>query len=243
MGNPYFVYKGVDSRDMHLIIENDVSYPSPEHDVEFVEVLGRDGDLAVNNRRLKGVDFSLPVVIRPTGDVTVSEVASKVSEWLKSDVGWHSLRTSESGRYEYTAMIYEQFDIQETLRNYGRTVLTFRLKPLKRHIGNKELIISNGTVLYNPEKRQSKPFIRISGQGDITVKKNGRDWLILRSVQDYITVDSDMMIVYKDGLAQYNKMVGILTPLFPVLDQGENQITWTGNVTEFRITPRWEAII
>lgn len=243
MVNAYFIYKGVDSRDMNLIIENDVSYPSPESDIELIEVVGRDGDLAVDNKRLKGVDFSLPVVIKTSDNTTVNKTAHKINQWLKSDVGWHTLRISVDDDYEYIAMIYEQFDIQETLKNYGRTIITFRLKPFKRRTGEKEIIITNGTILHNPEDRPSKPLIHIIGQGDITVKKNGEDWFILRSVQDYITIDSEMMGVYKDDLAQFNKMVGVLNPMFPLLDKGDNEITWVGNVTKFEITPRWEAIV
>lgn len=226
---------------MHLYIENDVAFPSPEADVEFVEVLGRDGDVAIDNERLKSTNFSLPIRLKLPPNKDINKVATDISNWLKGEIGWFPLRFSGSPDYEYIAMMYEQFDVQETLKQYGRTVLTFRLQPYKRRIGQKTLIVTNGTTLSNTESRKAKPLIHIEGTGDINFKNNDEDWLKLRSVDRHITVDSDLMSVYKNDEPQYNKMID-MKPMFPLLYKGNNKITWTGNVTRVEIQPRWEVI-
>jgi predicted phage tail component-like protein len=241
MTRAWFEYNGVNSTDMHLYIENDVAFPSPEADVEFVEVLGRDGDVAVNNERLRSVNFSLPIRLKLPSNKDINKVATDISNWLKSEIGWSPLRFSGSPDYEYIAMMYEQYDIQETLKQYGRTVLTFRLKPYKRRIGQKTLILENGTTLSNTESREAKPLIHVEGTGDINFKNNDEDWLKLRSVDGHITIDSDLMSVYKDDSPQYDKMID-MKPMFPLLYKGNNKITWSGNVHKVTILPRWEAI-
>ena len=238
-----FEYKGVNSLDMYMRIRNEIIFTSPEADVDFVEVLGRDGELAIDNERLKGVPFSIPVTLKLPEDITIEQVASEIAAWLKNDVGWYPLRFSGSPDYEYLAIYTEQFKVAETLKNYGKTVLTFKLKPYKRRIGNDSLNLTNGATLYNAEKRTSKPLITIDGQGDITLKKNGVDWLVLTAVDGSVTVDSETMSVFKGTLPQFNKMNGNLSPMFPVLPPGENTITWVGNATKVTINPRWEAVV
>lgn len=242
MSNAWFEYKGVNSLDMNLQIVNDISFPSPEADVEFIEVLGRDGELAISHDRLKGVPFSIPVKLKAPQNKDVNTIATKISEWLKTEVGWYPLKFSGSTDYEYIAICYERFDILENLKQYGRTVINFRLKPYKRRIDNQIIELSNGDTLTNPENRESKPLIIIEGSGDITFQNNGVDWLILKGVDDLIVVDTEMMSVYKDDRAESNKMISTLKPMFPILTPGDNEITWTGNITKIEIHPRWEVI-
>lgn len=243
MASAWFEYKGINSLDMYLTIENDISFFSPEADVEFIEVLGRDGELAIDRKRLKGGPMPFPVRLRLPEGHTVDEAATKISEWLKNDIGWYPLRFSGSPGYEYEAILTERFDIQETLRTYGKTVIPFRLKPYKYRVGaNDPMELQNGAILFNSEKRPAAPLIRIEGNGDIALQNNGEDWLVLRSVDGSITIDSKAMSIYKGARTEFDKMNGNLRPLFPLLNPGENEITWTGNVTKLEITPRWEAV-
>lgn len=228
---------------MHLYILNDISFPSPEADIEFLEVMGKDGDVALDKKRLKGVNFAIPVKIKLPDNVDVNQIATEISNWLKTDVNWQPLRFSGSTKYEYIAMCTEQFDVAETLKQYGRTVITFRLKPYKRRIDNRSITLSNGTTLFNSEKRPSKPLITIDGQGDITLQNNGVNWLVLTAVDGSIVINSEMMSVYRAQMPQFYKMNSSLSPMFPQLDPGDNKITWTGTVTKLEIEPRWEAIL
>ena len=227
---------------MHLRIENSISFPSPEADISLIEVLGKDGELAVDNNRLKGVSFSIPIKLKLPRNIDVNTQATRISEWLKNDIDWHPLRFSGSPKYEYIAICYQQFDIAETLKNYGRTVISFRLKPYKRRVDNRAIEIENGMILVNPEKRISKPLIYIEGSGNIVIQNNDEDWLIINNIEGYITIDSELMNVYKDDTNQFNKMNGELSPLFPILKSGNNAITWNGNITKLEIEPRWEAV-
>ena len=240
MDRAWFEYNGVNSMDMYIDIENNISFPSPEADIDFIEVLGRDGDVAIDNQRLKTVNFSIPIRLRLPQDKDVNEVATQISNWLKSDIGWHDLQFSGSPDYKYIAIQHEQFDISETLKRYGKTIINFKLKPYKRKIYTYPVVVTNGMNIVNDGMRNSKPLIKLSGTGDITLKNNGRDWLKLRAVDQEITVDSEQMSVYRDIRPQYDKMIDLGD--FPILYTGNNVISWTGNVTRLEIEPRWEAI-
>lgn len=244
MNEAYFEYKGRRSTEFGLRIHNTLSITTPEQDIELLEVAGNDGDIAFDKKRLKGVDKSFPCTLFVPEGKNVDVIAKEISEWLRTDVGWDKLVFSGYEGYEFEALCYETFDIEETLRNRGKTVINFRLKPYKFRVGGRNILaITNGQTIVNIEKRASKPLIKITGNGDITIKNNDVNWLVLKSVDAYITIDTATMSVYKDGNPQFSKMNASLKPLFPLLDVGENKITWTGAVNKFEITPRWEAVI
>ena len=243
MAEAWFEYNGINSKDMNIKIENDVSFPSPEADIEFVEVLGKDGELAIDNNRLKGVKFSLPIQLRTSNGVSVNDQATDISEWLKGEIGWFPLKFSGQPDFDYIAICYEQFDIKETLKSFGKTVITFRLKPTKIRNDSTLTEIQNGNTLTNARKKATEPYIKITGTGNIIVQNNGLDWLILTGIEEYIEIDSEVMTAYKNDLLQNDKMNGLLTPMFPLLESGDNVITWTGTVTKFEIHTRWGAIV
>lgn len=243
MSNAWFEFNGVNSLDMHLRIENDISFSSPEADIDFIEVVGRDGDLAIDYGRLKSTEKPFPVTLDLPEGHSINKAASDISQWLKGDKGWFPLLFSGEEDHYYMAMCYQQFDIKETLKTFGKTVITFKVMPVKYRLDNDAFTISNGQALFNPEKRASEPLITVRGMGDVTLQNNGADWLMLRSVDGELTVDSQLMSVFKNDLPAYDKMIGELSPMFPILSPGENVITWTGNVTEILIEPRWEAIL
>lgn len=244
MSEAYFEYKGRKSTEFGLRIQNALSITTPERDIELMEVPGKDGDLAFDKKRLKGVPKPFLCTLDVPDGMTVDLVAKQISEWLRTDVGWSKLVFSGYEGYEYEALCYETFDIEETLKTRGRTVINFRLKPYKFKIGSNSLIVlTNGQTLTNPEKRNAKPLIKITATGNVTLKNNGVEWLILTAVDGYLTIDSAQMSAHKDGLQQFHKMNANIKPLFPLLYPGENKITWTGTVTKVEITPRWEAVV
>lgn len=239
----HFHYGGHNSMDMGLKISADTTYTSPGYDVEFEEVDGRDGDMAVDNKRLLPFIYPIHTFLEPES-MSIERAASKVSQWLKEDVRYKPLRLSWDSEYEYSAIFYDQYDIRDLLPRFGKIALNFKCHPIKYHLsGLQKKSFLTGAYLYNPEKRAAKPLIEITGSGNITLKNNGEDWLILTAVDGAITIDSQSMSVYKGDAAAFNKMNAGLKPLFPLLAPGSNELTWTGNVSKIEITPRWEAVV
>ena len=235
----WFRFNGVDSRDYNIKIHKDVFFVSPERDISFVQVPGRDGDLAIDNGRYNAYDYSIPITLNLKDSDNVDRQTKRITEWLKTNE-WGTLELSWSPDYQYKAICFQTFDMARTLETFGRTVINFRLQPIKYQ--SKEVILTDGYTLVNRENRASKPLIHIEGTGDITINKNGVEWLVLTSVDNYITIDSELMSVYKDNLPQYEKMNSSIRPLFPVIDPGENTFTITGNATSITMDCRWESV-
>ena len=87
----------------------------------------------------------------------------------------------------------------------------------------------------------SNPLIKVIGSGDVTININNQK-LILKGLEDEIEVDCEIMNAYKkvnnDIVLLNNKMYSG----FPVLEEGNNNISWVGNISQIEITPRWVVL-
>ncbi|PTQ84790.1 phage-related protein [Trichococcus patagoniensis] len=239
-----FVYGGIVSSDMSLVISKDTAQTSPEASVSFQNIPGRDGSLIIDNKRLNNFTYPIHTYLRPEMGLDINEAASRISQWLKGNVRYRELYLSWDSNYLYKAVYNEQFSITDILPRFGKIALNFKCHPIKYLISGQNAIpLTSGQTLLNPEKRAAKPLISITGTGDITLKKNGANWLILNDIDGSVTVDSESKSVYKDGPNLFEKMNATLSPLFPQLDVGTNVITWAEAGFSVSITPRWEAIV
>ena len=104
--------------------------------------------------------------------------------------------------------------------------------------GKREIRILEPGKIYNPEDWESRPYIKIVGNGDITLFINN-DSFPIRGVDGYIEVDSEMQMAYK-GTELQNDKTAFSVP--PVLLPGANNISFTGEVKEIIIIPRWRCL-
>lgn len=236
----YFEYLGKKSTDFGLRIEEGISFDSPELDLEFVEIKGRDGDVPVDNERLKSVNKTFPVTMFPINTKSKSEQMTDISNWLKSNKAYVPLTVANEPLYIYLALYHEQYGIEQFLRYYGRAVLNFKIMPYKfLTTGISEIAL--GTSLTNPTQRQARPKLIVEGSGNITITIGSSVWK-LRDVDGGVVIDSlfDNVTSLDGQRPAWDK---ITTYPLPKINPGQNAVTVTGSVTEIKIIPRWEVIV
>lgn len=82
----------------------------------------------------------------------------------------------------------------------------------------------------NPGTVESEPITTIYGSGDISVTLGSSTFSML-GLDDYVTINSEMMDAYKDTELRNNIMIGD----FPTLDTGQSKVSWSGNVASINI--------
>ena len=92
MAERYFKYLGKTSNDFNLTINPGVSNTSPARDIEYIAVNGLDGEVSIDNNRLKNVTKSFPVT---SDGVDIEDNITAISNWLKGSRGWNQLEDSE----------------------------------------------------------------------------------------------------------------------------------------------------
>ena len=156
--------------------------------------------------------------------------------WLSSEVGYMELIDAYDPNYYRLAAYADAYNLEQELPCLGKSTIQFNCKPFKYLIeGRRVITLTAASSLHNPEFFSSKPYIKITGSGNITLSVNNNNF-VFKNVDEYIEIDSEIMNAYKGTTSQNSKM---FTPTFPEFKKGDNSISWTGSVTKVEIIPRW----
>jgi len=243
----YFKYNGRKSTEFGIRILNDLSLTPAERDITTVEILGRHGDLTIDNKRYKSlvkeIKFDVLVdkvrVNHGADGRALFNTALRISDWLNVK-GYHDFEWSMYPEFLYKATMQDTYSIHDTIRTKGRGVITVKFYPIMFYKSfSHERRIESETNIFNKGNVEALPLIRLVPKTDrIDVYNNDKVWFSLKDVDKEITIDSQLMQAYTaDGNANNNLLVR--QPLYPILEQGNNIITFDENtVEELHITPR-----
>ena len=240
----HFIYKNRSSDEFGIKIINTNNLSSPERNVETKPIDGRNGDLLIDYGNYKNFELKFECDIIPhLAKRTLKDVARDMKIWLQSDYNYAEQVISDDLETKYEAVCINKLDIERIAREFGSILIKFNCKPYKKLVDSMITVTSKNTIINN-QYEISYPSIKILGAGDVIIKINQQE-VVLKDIQDYIIIDSELMNAYKttsvtnDIINQNQKMFSD----FPILEQGTNNISWTGNVTKIEITPRWAVLI
>lgn len=233
----YFIFNGIDSRDLGIHIDNEPNIVKPTRKLNTVSIDGRSGYLLYSDVYNEEVldSFSLSITC------TLSD-ESKLPDVMKWLTGYGELILSNNlGKY-YNALITNQIDFERVFRRFKAFTVIFECQPYAYEIEN-EIISKNITSnsltfeLENTTNTFSKPLITIYGNGEIDLVVNGE--ILNLTVDEYITIDFDLQNATKGFLNRNNCVIGDYSNFR--LEVGTNIITVNGNATKIEVTPnfRW----
>lgn len=235
----YFVFNGRSSEDFGIRIHNELEFSTPARDLEKVTVLGRNAELLIDNRRYKTIQKSIKIDIRiPQGNgQELQNRVMQIYDWLNVQE-WTDFRWSMYPDFTYRARVLNPFSILDALRWLGRGVIDMEFYPIMYYPNNELKTINSGATIANIGNVNAEPLIVITPATDsrIDILNNGEAWISLKDVTSKITIDSELMVA-TDADGNANKKMLIRKPLFPVLTQGDNKITFN-NINKFEINPR-----
>ena len=232
----YFIYDGISSEEFGIKIKKGGinNFSSPQRSYETIQVKGRNGDLIIDNGSYENFTLEIECYLDARNS-NLNTISKEFKKWLLSDLKYKKLILGTD--YYYEAICVNKIDISEVVKNFGECLIVFNCKPLKREIfGDSKITLTQSSTLYN-NGLASNPYIRVVGSGDITININNQK-LILKAVEGYIEVDAELYNCFKGDVNQNNKMYSD----FPILEEGQNDISWEGNVTRLEILPRWVVL-
>ena len=234
---PYFVFKDKRSLDYGLVISNKTVYKSAVRDVNVTSVPGRDGDLIIDNGRYKNVSIGYDLqLISGMTPWSIPELAQILKDWLLPEPGYFKLWDTYDPRYYRMAAFVDAVDVEQQLKEVGSLSLKVNCKPFRYSSdGQQTITLTAAGDLYNGEAYPSKPYIKVTGSGNITLTVNDTDYT-LSAVSSSIELDSEMMNAFS-GTTNLNASFSGMD--FPIFKPGINTISWTGTVSKVEIIPRW----
>lgn len=229
MESPFFIYNNKSSLDYGIIANKLPSILRASERVEKIKIDGRHGVLHQSDGTyeeiLKSVECSL---------IDILEVDS-ICSWLKGK--GEIIFSNEPDKF-YKGYIINQIEFKKIFNTLKSFIVQFECEPFRYLLEGKDtVILTQGTKLYNQGTFESEPILTIEGSGDIDLIINN-EIVKLKQLSTPITIDSQMKNAYYGSINLNNKMYGE----FPTFSEGENSISWTGNVTKISITPNWRCL-
>jgi len=233
MEDRYFVFNGIDSRDMDIIVSKMPTIAKPERRVKEIQIESRNGVLHEDLGTFDNYTKSIECAVK---NQTWKRSFDEIFAWLS---GSGKLIVSIEPDKVYRTFIKNQIPISDVLRCFPKFLIQFDCYPLKYSVNQseEELTITAPTTIYNGGTYYSEPVITIYGTGNITLTINGKVF-VLSSVNGYLTINAEIMEVYKDGVNCNNQFVA---EDFPHFEVGANELSFTGNVQKIEIfmNRRW----
>ncbi|SDD06627.1 phage tail family protein [Peptococcus niger] len=239
----YFFYNGRSSREFGLRILNDMSLQIPEYDMEFIEIPGRDGDLAVDNRRYKSVERSFRCHLVLAKGQRLDQAAVAIATWLSGKPGYHKLLWSGEPGYFWQAIHVQGVNIVESLRQFGAVELTFRCQPGKyMAAGDRwfDVPAEPGLTLHNRYNMVSHPTWKIVIPQDktdsVTISIRGGDGIYMEGAKGEIIFDTENNIL----TGTLDRIVGD-RPCFPPYSRVEISLR-ASQGTQVFVKPNWRTL-
>lgn len=247
-----FTFNKANSKDYGLLVNRTQGvHGSPKPVIETVNVPGR-GNLIISKKAdpydndeyediLKS--YSVHIVPESIAEQTTEMLARAIYRWLYgAGAKYQKLEDSYEPNYYRKAYVAEMMSVERIAQGLLSTLtIEFTCKAYKYLVSGLDIItITNadgGGMLYNPEGFTASPLIKVIGSGDITLYMNGREHqMTIPEGDEYIMIDSEIMNSYRESVL---KNANTKFTYYPKLVAGTNEITWSGNVTQIDIIPRW----
>ena len=224
----WFAFNGIDSREMGVIVTAMPETVRAERRIESITVAGRNGSLHTDEGVYESYDRTMECALIKRARL------DEITAWL---VGSGEMTFSTEPDKVYRVTIANKISIAQMMRVFQKFQVILDTQPFKYSVNaaGDALELTAPTTIRNSGTVYSEPIITVYGSGDITLTINGADFP-LYGVQESITIDSEMMEVFKGNTNQNGKYGGAEFPRFEV---GKNEIRWTGNVSKIKIQPRW----
>lgn len=232
-------YNGISTDEVGIVVETPPNYEIPERNYEIIPVPGRNGDIIIDLNSYKNVVREYDIAIgEEDGDFSV--LSSKIANWLYSGHGYLRLEDSYLPEYYMMAAVIAPNNIINILQQAGRATVQFNRKPQRfLKSGDRPIIVTKQTTLFNPTQFNSKPLIIVNGTGSGVVNIGGYS-VKIDNLEDEITIDCELEESYK-GTNNQNKKV-TLSNGYPLLVPRDNIVNFSGEITKVTIIPRWWTI-
>lgn len=221
----WFKFNGISSKDLGLIVTK--IDPSPQTSFVYEEI-NIPNKLTPN---LKPISYLKMVTFNP---IEVVNIHDNLSDIYSVYTGFGNLITSLDETKYYKCWV-SQLKPTKISRFYNQISIQIYGMPFAYDINNTPIILSQNDTITVNGSIYSEPKIKIYGNGNGILTVNGSELSVY--IDEYLTVDTERLLVYKDNVVCLQQTVGTL-PHFQV---GENVISWSGGITSLEITKneRW----
>jgi predicted phage tail component-like protein len=223
-----FTYNGVTSSAYGIFIEHRPVVAFPKRRIESITIPGRSGNLLFDTGAYDNVAVTYQAAYRGN----VRDTGRDIASWLYQN-DYLTLTDSYDPSYFRKAVYVSPLNITDIIAVAGRAAITFDCKPQRYLLSGLTAITPTSgddiTNLYQP----SLPIISFTGNGVLTV---GSRTVTIAGNTGTLILDSENQTASVGGNNANNLIT--LSDGFPVLENGDTIVSWTG-ISNVSIIPNW----
>src|SRR5690625_4735433 len=196
--------------------------PTPERDIEHVEIRGRHGTLT----KIYGYkDIPLPVHFYMKDKDSFKPIFRKAKMHL---LNAKTIVFDDDKEVFYKVKSAQINEAENEIITFGEFAVDFTLAPFQYEIADSTQIITDRTLLENEcYKSQHIITAQVAGTGKIYI--NDQE-ITLVDVNGSIILDSELMNAYRNNNGIITNLNHHMVGDFPVLDHGSNVIEFDGDI-------------
>lgn len=227
---PYFIFRGKNSLDMGVIVTSMPDVYKPKRRVSTEEIPGRNGVLHVDDGTYENYSKVVECAVVKRANL------DSICAWL--DGSGEAIFSTEPDKV-YRVRVDNQISIGKMLQYFQKFQVTFDTFPFKYSVNAADdfVVLTKPSLLRNRGTVAAEPKIKIYGTGSVVLAINGKEYQ-LDGLNGSVVLESEMMEVLDGAGGTYTPPV-LGDDLFPKLEVGNNEISWTGDVEKIEIEPRW----
>lgn len=219
-------WNGISLRSKGIIVEKIPNITKGAKRFKTYDISGRDGVLVIDEGTYDPFALSL--------ECHLNEDNTNINEVKEFIDGYGTL--SLDGVTQYNAIIQNNIDFEKIFRSgFRKFIIQFLVNPIASDIESTEVTISSSpTTFNNASTTKTYPILTIKGSGDVSFTFNNKTFYLydLESSKTY-TLDCGAKEIYDNN---NNNCSNLMKYDFPYLIKGNNTISYTGTITQFKIT-------
>lgn len=211
-----------------------VEVPTPERDIEHVEIQGRHSSLT---KKHGYKDIPLSVFFYMKDEENFKPIFRKAKMKL---LNAKTIAFDDDKEVFYKVKSVQINGAENIIKTFGEFMVDFVLEPFQYEIADSTQTVTDRTIINN-EGYESQPIImaEVSGSGSIYVND---DEITIVDVNGSIIIDSELMNAYRNNNGIITNLNNHMVGDFPVLEHGNNVIEIDGDIERLEINPRWRWV-
>lgn len=231
----YFVFNGIDSRDMGVYLAGPAPIMRGKERVTEATVLGRAGALTLTEGEDIYEPYTQQLILR------AREPIHEISKWLRG-AGWVTFSGEPEVKQQARVVNQTRFKKISQHIAYWEGTVQFLCQPLKQLVHPRIYGIASGQTLANVGDVAERPTITLTGAyGDIDLSVNGGEPLRIEGLEvSYggCVIDCDARELL--SLDKTELLTRLTTGDFPSLPVGRSTVTISGGHTGTAMIARKE---
>jgi len=245
-----FLLSNVDSSTFDLFIQDRPDLQSPKRRSTTDVAFGQDGVTVFDEEAYDDTEMTLGMYMGTKNKLPLNAKRNLVTSMFIGSGGYNPFVPYWDPTHQYQVMLKDSIVFRNKVYfgDYLVIGLTLSVKPWKIAVPDVyKDVPTTGLNLSNVEFWNSKPIIRITGSGDVTLFFGTVSYDI-KGIVGSIVIDTELKVAYKEsaqGVIISNESNKLYFKDWPVVGLGTTQFryTKTASITKVEIRERWRSLV